>query len=64
VASRDTLIRHLPSSFGRSRLVGIMPDGSRFLALVSDPSAYQLVIVPDWRAELRVRMAAGASSGR
>jgi eukaryotic-like serine/threonine-protein kinase len=60
VVARDTIFKTqpvLPGS-GPARPLDIARDG-RFLGLVTNRNDYQLVIVPNWLAELKKRLAGG-----
>jgi serine/threonine protein kinase/Tol biopolymer transport system component len=58
VVARDTVFKSLPvlPGSGPARPLDIARDG-RFLGLVTNRNDYQLVIVPNWLAELKKRMA-------
>jgi serine/threonine-protein kinase len=61
VIARDTLMKDI-STFvrgGISTAYDVAKDG-RFLGLVTKKDDYQLVVVPNWRAELERRLAAAA----
>ena len=60
VVSRDTAFTQVPNNlgfFGESNY-DVSRDGSRIVIPSASSSAYPLVVVPNWRAELRERMAA------
>src|SRR5262249_49931098 len=60
VVSRDTVFRRAPNNtggFGEANY-DVSPDRSRNGIPTPSPTAYPLVVVPNWRAELRERMAA------
>jgi hypothetical protein len=61
VVARDTIAADLrnitPSSSGTG--YDVARDG-RFLGRLSNRDDYQLVVVPNWRAELEARIAAAA----
>ena len=54
VVARDTAFRRIPNSVG----FDISRDGSRLLLTELQSTAYQLVVTPGWRAELREKLAA------
>jgi hypothetical protein len=53
VLSRDTAFRRLPNYAG----FDVSRDGSRLLLSALQSTAYPLVVVPGWRAELRDKLA-------
>ncbi len=60
VVSRDTAFRRVPNNiggFGEANY-DVSRDGSRIVIASASSSTYPLVVVPNWRAELRERMAA------
>jgi Tol biopolymer transport system component len=60
VVSRDTAFRQVPNNtggFGEANY-DVSRDGSRIVIASASSAAYPLVVVPNWRAELRERMAA------
>jgi serine/threonine-protein kinase len=60
VVSRDTAFRRTANStggFGEANY-DVARDGSRIVIASASTTAYPLVVVPNWRAELRERMAA------
>jgi eukaryotic-like serine/threonine-protein kinase len=60
VVSRDTAFRNVPNNtggFGEANY-DVSRDGSRIVIVSASSTAYPLVVVPNWRAELRERMAA------
>ena len=60
VVARDTAFTQAPNNlgfFGESNY-DVSRDGSRIVIPSASSSAYPLVVVPNWRAELRERMAA------
>jgi serine/threonine-protein kinase len=65
VLSRDTVLRNVSLV---SRVDGtvfdVARDGSRLVGLATDATAFQLVIVPTWAAELEQHMAAATHAAR
>jgi eukaryotic-like serine/threonine-protein kinase len=61
VVSQDTIISRLSAvpNLGLVRSSDVSRDG-RILGLVANKSDYQLVVVPNWRAELEAKMARAA----
>jgi hypothetical protein len=59
VMSRDTAFTASPNSVSgfTEANYDVARDGSRILALSAPSSVYPLVVVPDWRMELRERVA-------
>jgi serine/threonine-protein kinase len=60
VVSRDTAFSKIPNNtggFGEANF-DVSRDGSRIVVPSASSSTYPLVVVPNWRAELRERMAA------
>ena len=60
VVSRDTAFKAGPNStggFGQANY-DVARDGSRIVTLSAPSAAHPLVVVPNWRAELRERLAA------
>jgi eukaryotic-like serine/threonine-protein kinase len=59
VVSRDTVFRQVPfnayNSFGQA-IYDVSRDGSRLVMPSDQARAYPLVVVPNWRAELRERL--------
>jgi hypothetical protein len=53
VVSRDTVFTQVPYDLG----FDISRDGQRLVFLRTQSTAYPLVVVPNWRTELRERMA-------
>ena len=65
VVSRDTLDNAFDAlNVGFEREYDVSRDGSRVLALIATRDDYQLVVAPNWRTELRRRLAAAKSSQR
>ena len=59
VLSRDTAFTKVPNTFsGGSAAYDITRDGSRLVIPSTPTAAYPLIVVPNWRNELRERMAA------
>jgi hypothetical protein len=65
VLSRDPVLRTVPLV---SRVDGtafdVARDGSRLVGLATDATAFQLVIVPTWAAELEQHMSAATHAAR
>ena len=57
VTSRDTVFK-LPTNLSGPSDYDVSRDGSRVLISAPPSAAYPLVVVPDWRAELRERLVA------
>jgi hypothetical protein len=59
VLSRDTAFRQVPNTFTTGvASYDVSRDGSRIVVPSTRYSAYPLVVVPNWRTELRERLAA------
>ena len=59
VLSRDTAFTRVPNTFsGGNESYDITRDGSRLVIPSTPTAAYPLVVVPNWRTELRERLAA------
>ena len=59
VLSRDTAFTRVPNTFsGGSASYDITRDGSRLVIPSTPTAAYPLIVVPNWRTELRERLAA------
>jgi hypothetical protein len=66
VLSRDTVVKNVSRLVRAETLVGnydVARDG-RFLAPVTSKEDYQLIVVPNWRAELEQRLAANRRATR
>jgi hypothetical protein len=61
VLSRDTAFTGVPNAgaggFGQANF-DVSRDGSRIVVPSAQPTTYPLVVVPNWRTELRERLAA------
>jgi hypothetical protein len=59
VLSRDTAFRQVPNNFTSGvASFDVSRDGSRIVIPSTRSAAYPLVVVPNWRTELRERLAA------
>jgi Tol biopolymer transport system component len=59
VLSRDTAFTRVPNTFiGGNATYDITRDGSRLVIPSTPTAAYPLIVVPNWRTELRERLAA------
>jgi hypothetical protein len=59
VLSRDTAFRQVPNNFTTGvASYDVSRDGSRIVIPSTRSAAYPLVVVPNWRTELRERLAA------
>jgi serine/threonine-protein kinase len=66
VLSRDTVFRGIPNGsggFGQANF-DVTRDGSRIVVTSAESAANPLVVVPNWRTELRERLAAGRNGAR
>ena len=58
VLARDTAFVRVPNSFLGPANLDVTRDGSRLVIPSTLSNSYPLVVVPNWRKELRERLAA------
>jgi hypothetical protein len=59
VLSRDTAFKQVPNNFiSGAASYDVSRDGSRLVIPTTRSAVYPLVVVPNWRTELRERLAA------